>query len=57
MVSTLGRPGVVLVAAMSAHLKQRLCPAVDAADKQSCRPDFAVAFYPGHLSLDPKILS
>ena len=24
---------------------------VDAADKESCRPDFAVAIYPGHLSL------
>ena len=24
-------------------------PAVDAADKQSCRPDFAIALYPGHL--------
>jgi acetyl esterase/lipase len=22
---------------------------VDAADKESCRPDFAVALYPGHL--------
>jgi hypothetical protein len=22
-----------------------------AADKESCRPDFAVAIYPGHLSL------
>jgi len=22
---------------------------VDAADKQSCRPDFAIALYPGHL--------
>ncbi len=28
-----------------------LYPAVDAADKESCRPDFAVAIYPGHLSL------
>jgi len=28
-----------------------LYPAVDAADKESCRPDFAVAVYPGHLSL------
>jgi acetyl esterase/lipase len=44
-----------LVAAMSTHFKQRLYPAVDAADKESCRPDFAVAFYPGHLSLDPEI--
>jgi len=25
--------------------------APDAADKESCRPDFAVAIYPGHLSL------
>jgi acetyl esterase/lipase len=24
---------------------------VDEADKQSCRPDFAVSIYPGHLSL------
>jgi len=44
-----------LVAAMSTHFTQRLYPAVDAADKESCRPDFAVALYPGHLSLDPKI--
>jgi acetyl esterase/lipase len=44
-----------LVAAMSTHFNQRLYPAVDAADKESCRPDFAVALYPGHLSLDPKI--
>jgi len=27
-----------------------LYPAIDAADKVSCRPDFAIAFYPGHLS-------
>jgi acetyl esterase/lipase len=40
-----------LVAATSTHFKQRLYPAVDAADKQSCRPDFAIAIYPGHLSL------
>ena len=40
-----------LVAAMSTHFEKRLYPAVDAADKESCRPDFAVAIYPGHLSL------
>jgi acetyl esterase/lipase len=40
-----------LVAAMSTHFQQRLYPPVDAADKESCRPDFAVAIYPGHLSL------
>ena len=40
-----------MVAAMSTHFAKRLYPAVDAADKESCRPDFAVAIYPGHLSL------
>ena len=40
-----------LVAAMSTHFRRRLYPAVDVADKESCRPDFAVALYPGHLSL------
>jgi acetyl esterase/lipase len=40
-----------LSAAMSTHFEKRLYPAADAADKESCRPDFAVAIYPGHLSL------
>ncbi|HXW18364.1 MAG TPA: alpha/beta hydrolase [Candidatus Acidoferrales bacterium] len=40
-----------LSAAISTHFDKRLYPAVDAADKESCRPDFAVAIYPGHLSL------
>jgi len=40
-----------LSAAMSTHFAKRLYPSVDAADKESCRPDFAVAIYPGHLSL------
>jgi acetyl esterase/lipase len=39
-----------LVAAVSVHFARRLYPAIDAADKISCRPDFAVAIYPGHLS-------
>jgi acetyl esterase/lipase len=39
-----------LAAAMSVHFKERLYAAVDAADKKSCRPDFAIAIYPGHLS-------
>ncbi len=42
-----------LVAAISVHFEKRLYPAVDAADKESCRPDFAVAIYPGHLSIAP----
>jgi acetyl esterase/lipase len=40
-----------LVAAISTHYTRRLYPIVDAADKESCRPDFAVPIYPGHLSL------
>jgi acetyl esterase/lipase len=41
-----------LAAAMSTHFERRLYPAVDAADKEGCRPDFAVALYPGHLWTD-----
>jgi acetyl esterase/lipase len=38
-----------MVAAISTHFSQRLYPAMDAAEKESCRPDFAIAAYPGHL--------
>ena len=38
-----------MVAAISAHLDKRLYAPVDAADKLSCRPDFALAIYPGHV--------
>jgi acetyl esterase/lipase len=38
-----------LVAAVSTQFAQRTYPPVDAADKLSCRPDFAIAVYPGHL--------
>jgi acetyl esterase/lipase len=41
-----------LVAATSVHFDKRLYAEVDAADEQSCRPDFAVALYPGHLSVE-----
>jgi len=40
-----------LVAAISNHFDRRLYRKVDAADELSCRPDFGVAVYPGHLSL------
>jgi acetyl esterase/lipase len=40
-----------LVAAVSVHFAKRLYAPVDAADAESCRPDFAVALYPGHLSV------
>ena len=39
-----------LVAATSVHFGNRLYTPVDAADKENCRPDFAIAIYPGHLS-------
>jgi acetyl esterase/lipase len=38
-----------LAALVSTHFDRRVYPAVDAADQESCRPDFAVALYPGHL--------
>lgn len=44
-----------LVAAMSVHFGSRLYRPVDEADKESCRPDFAVAVYPGHLSFGKEV--
>jgi acetyl esterase/lipase len=38
-----------LVAAVSTRFAQRTYQPVDAADELSCRPDFAIALYPGHL--------
>jgi acetyl esterase/lipase len=38
-----------MVAATSTLYTRRSYRAVDAADKESCRPDFAIACYPGHL--------
>ena len=38
-----------MAAATSTHFERRSYPAVDAADQKSCRPDFAIACYPGHL--------
>lgn len=46
-----------LVTAISNHFEQRLYKPVDAADKESCRPDFAVALYPGHLAISYKPLT
>lgn len=40
-----------LSAAISTYYEKRLYPAVDAADNKSCRPDFAIVIYPGHLSI------
>jgi acetyl esterase/lipase len=41
--------GGYLVAEISTHFHHRRYTPVDAADRESCRPDFAVAIYPGHL--------
>jgi acetyl esterase/lipase len=41
--------GGYLAAEISTDFESRLYAAVDAADKESCRPDFAAAIYPGHL--------
>jgi acetyl esterase/lipase len=41
--------GGYLVAEISTDSERRLYAPVDAADKESCRPDFAVGVYPGHL--------
>jgi acetyl esterase/lipase len=38
-----------LAAAVSTRFAQRAYPPVDAADELSCRPDFAILVYPGHL--------
>jgi len=40
-----------MVAALSTHFDKRLYPTQDAADSASCRPDFAIALYPGHLAV------
>jgi acetyl esterase/lipase len=42
-----------LVAALSTHFRRTYQP-VDEADALSCRPDFAIAIYPGHLWQAPE---
>jgi acetyl esterase/lipase len=43
-----------LAAALSTHYDKRIYSEVDAADRLSCRPDFALVIYPGYLSLAEK---
>jgi acetyl esterase/lipase len=43
-----------LSAAMSTHADKRIYKATDAVGKISCRPDFAVVLYPGHLAFGDK---
>ena len=46
--------GAHLAAAVSTHYGQRLYPRVDAADDESCRPDFSLVIYPGYLAIAEK---
>lgn len=41
--------GGYLVAEISSHFEKRIYKPIDSADKASCRPDFAMAIYPGHM--------
>lgn len=41
--------GGYMVAEISTHFKERVYKPIDTADKISCRPDFAIAIYPGHM--------
>jgi len=43
-----------LVAMISGHFVKRQYAPVDTTDALSCRPDFAVALYPGHMSIAHK---
>jgi acetyl esterase/lipase len=43
--------GAHLAAALSTHFDKRLYESIDAADRISCRPDFAVIVYPGYLAI------
>ncbi|MGD0142633.1 MAG: alpha/beta hydrolase [Rhizomicrobium sp.] len=49
--------GGYLVAEISTKFARRLYPAIDDADKESARPDFAIAVYPGHLATDNDTLN
>ncbi|MGH9589065.1 MAG: alpha/beta hydrolase [Terracidiphilus sp.] len=43
--------GAHLAAALSNHYENRIYTPIDAADRESCRPNFAVVMYPGYLAL------
>jgi acetyl esterase/lipase len=46
--------GGFLVVELSTNFRRQTYKAVDAADRESARPDFALALYPGHLTADGK---
>ena len=43
--------GAHIAAVLTNHFTQRNYPPVDAADRRSCRPDFALVVYPGYLAI------
>lgn len=49
--------GGYLVAEVSTNFKRRVYAPIDNADKESSRPDFALAIYPGHLATDQDTLN
>ncbi|WP_233842438.1 alpha/beta hydrolase [Dyella sp. 2HG41-7] len=49
--------GGYLVAEASTNFNHTLYAPIDAADKESSRPDFAVAVYPGHLVTDDGVFN
>jgi len=49
--------GGYLVAEVSTNFKRRVYAPIDGADKESSRPDFALAIYPGHLATDQDTLN
>jgi acetyl esterase/lipase len=49
--------GGYLVAEASTNFKRRIYTPVDGADKESSRPDFALAIYPGHLATEHDTLN
>jgi len=46
-----------LAAAVSTRFAKRSYPVMDDADKLSCRPDFAILVYPGHLWTPGSVLT
>lgn len=49
--------GGYLVAEASTNFKRRIYTPIDGADKESSRPDFALAIYPGHLATEHDTLN
>ncbi len=47
--------GGYMVAQMSSSFNKRIYKAIDDADKESIRPDFAIALYPGQFILNKNI--